>query len=832
LFLLFVVALAVGFGFAATKIQYKQGLDIKGGTRLTYLMDTSKLKPEEKRNLPDMQKRIATIIGGRAAGSFGVAEPNIIPKGDDQLIVEIPGFTDQKKAEEVIGTSARIEFYYAKTVSTPQRRNLWQTVDADDSKTGSPQVNFQRDGGLGDIIKPGTPEYADIIKGWELIVSGTEVEGAAGSPSGNGGYRPELFFSPQGAEKMGNWSRQHQTDGAPLAIVLDGKVLSIAPLKQGAVITSEAVIDGSFSTEYVNQLTTLVKSGALPVDLKLLGSEKVDPTIGSQAFDKIVVAGIASFAVIALFLIVYYAFPGFVALIALLLYVLFTIVTLGAVGATFSLAAIAGFILSVGMAVDANILVFERFKEEMKAGRSLNAAIELGFRRAFSAIIDSNACTILTSFVLLQLGTGPVKGFATTLIIGVLISLFTAVFVTRSLLMFLVNSGIGTNPKLYALDRNWFGKNLEDKADTHPLPIVEKSKKWFLISLASIVVGLPFVFIGGLKGNVEFRGGFSAQYKLAGANTSTAEITKKLEEKGIKGANVKLGGEGSSRFAEVTVAPDGALAGLDSIAAIAKIDEAVGLGKSVGSASVGPAIQQETITNAILAVVLSSLFITIYLAFRFGLGVGGFVAGLRFGFSAIGALLHDVFVVLGVTAMVGFAFGWEISALFITSMLTVIGFSVHDTIVIFDRIRENLHKPLAGEDFKNLVNRSITQSFARSINTSMTVIVTLIILLIFGTSTPELKLFCATMLAGIISGTYSSIYNASPILYLWDKAIVKSKGEEFGLMGLARADAAKIAVISTAASPTAPAVTGADGRSYGQVRRRANKPTQDNDLDL
>ena len=832
LFLLFVVALAVGFGFIATKVEYKQGLDIKGGTRLTYQMDLSKLKPEERKNLPDIQKKLQRILENRATGSFGVAEPSIVPKGDDQIVVEIPGFTDQEKAKSVIGTSARIEFYYAKNVSTEIRKDLYAKVPADNDATGTPQVNFQREGGLGDVLKPGDPRYLDLIKSWDIIVQGTEVSGAAGAPSGSGGYQPELFFSPQGAEKMSEWSRKHQSDHANFAIVLDNKVLSIAGLKPGAVITNQATIDGSFTPEYVNQLTGLIKSGALPVDLKILSSEKVDPTIGAQAFDKIVMAGAVSFAVIALFLIVYYAFPGVVALVALVLYVLFTVTTLAVFGATFSLAAIAGFILSVGMAVDANILVFERFKEEMKAGRSLSAAIELGFKRAFSAIVDSNACTILTSLVLLQLGTGPVKGFATTLIIGVLISLFTAVFVTRSLLMFLVGSGIGTNPKLYAVERNWFGKNLEENADTKPLPVVQKSNKWFLISILSIVVGLPFIFLGGLKGNVEFRGGYSAQYRLANATATPGELAKKLDAAGIKGANVKLGGEGATRFAEVTVAPDGSLAGLPEDQAITKIDEAVGLGKNIGSSSVGPAIQQETVNNAILAVVLSSLFITVYLAFRFGLGVGGFVAGLRFGFSAIGALLHDVLVVVGVTAAVGFAFGWEVSALFLTSMLTVIGFSVHDTIVIFDRIRENLHKPIPGEDFQNLVNRSITQSFARSINTSMTVIVTLIILLIFGTSTPELKLFCATMLAGIISGTYSSIYNASPILYLWNRAIVKSKGEEAGLMGLARVDAARMAVITSAAAPAAAAVTGSTGRSYGQVKRRASGSDQKNDLDL
>jgi SecD/SecF fusion protein len=326
---------------------------------------------------------------------------------------------------------------------------------------------------------------------------------------------------------------------------------------------------------------------------------------------------------------------------------------------------------------------------------------------------------------------------------------------------------------------------------------------------------------------VEFRGGYAAQFTAAGQTVNPSELVSKLEQGGIRGANVKFGGEGTARFAEITAPADGALKDLSEKDAIAKITEIAGFKAAdiKGSSSVGPAIQAETIRNAIMGVLISSALIIVYLAMRFGFGLGGFASGLRFGISAIGALAHDVLVVLGVTAAVGYFFNWEISALFITSMLTVIGFSVHDTIVIFDRIRENLHRPIKGEDFSHLLNRSISQSYARSINTSMTVIVTLLVLLLAGTTTPELKLFCATMLAGIVSGTYSSIYNASPILFLWDRAIGKKKGEEATLLGLANEEAKKHSVIVTQASASPAAagqVTGASGRTYGQVRRRAN----------
>ncbi|RYG32986.1 protein translocase subunit SecF, partial [bacterium] len=296
-----------------------------------------------------------------------------------------------------------------------------------------------------------------------------------------------------------------------------------------------------------------------------------------------------------------------------------------------------------------------------------------------------------------------------------------------------------------------------------------------------------------------------------------------LDKAGIEGANVKFGGDGGTRRAIVTVPLEVGGGKATAAAEVAqKVAAATGLTipEKGGSSFVGPAIQQETIRNAVIAVVVSSGLITLFLAFRFGFGVGGFASGLRFGFSAIGALLHDVLVVLGITAMVGYFYNWEISSLFLTSMLTVIGFSVHDTIVIYDRIRENLHQPLKDETFEHLVDRSVTQSFARSINTSMTVIVTLGVLLFTGTTTPDLKLFCVTMLAGILSGTYSSIYNASPILYMWDRFVGKKKGEEFTLMGLTRAHDTQTATVQTQAG--AAAVVGSDGRTYGQVRRRAS----------
>lgn len=824
LFLLIVLVLGVLSGLGYYFKKPNLGLDIEGGVRLTYKMDLSKLSAEQRGNLSGIQANVVRTMVTRSTGALGVVEPLVQGKGSDEIIVELPGFTDEKKAKDTLKSTASIEWYWAKSVVTgagsPRIFEIGKQTDFE----GTPAYTFYRRGS-DDEIKPGTPEYKTMIAGWDLILKGDDLIRAEAQPFGDS-YIPTMQFSREGARKLEEWTRRNQRTQPQLAAVLDDVVIGIAPLKANTVLRDNAVIEGEFPKEYVIQLKELLNSGSLPVSLTMTSSQKVDPTIGKQALDKIIVAGVISFALIAAFLIVYYAFPGFVALIALGLYVLFTLTVMKWINATFSLAAIAGFILSVGMAVDANILVFERFKEEMKAGKSLMAAIELGFKRALPAIFDSNACTILTSIVLVNLGTGPVKGFASTLIIGVAISLFTAIVVTRSLLIFLVGSGIGNNPKFYALERNWFGEHLEYTADSKPFQIVNTAKKWFAISIISIVIFLPFWFIGGLKPSVEFRGGYEVELKAP--TQSIGEVQQRLKAGNIDGANVKFAGSGDTRVAIVTVPLELGKADPNAAEAVAtQVSTATGLPRPAtgGSAFVGPAVQKETVQNAILGVVISAALIVLWLAFRFGVALGNFVVGLRFGLSAVLALIHDVFVVLGVTAVVGYFYGWEVSALFLTSMLTVIGFSVHDTIVIFDRIRENLRKPHTGEDFGNLVNRSITQSFARSLNTSMTVIATLAILLIWGTATPDLKLFCVTMLAGIISGTYSSIYNASPILYLWDKAVIKNKGEAHSIMGIARAENARARASQTLVeAPSSRAETNTDttGKTYGQVRRRAS----------
>ncbi len=827
-FLLLVLGLAglSGYFFSVSKIQY--GLDVNGGVRIEYKMKTEDLTAEQRADLPSLRAHMQNVLTNRVGSALGVVEGSVIPKGDDSFIIEIPGFTDAQKARDTLSTTASIELYHAKTVVTTGPLGQLRQFDVDEDKAqgGKPMVTFRQRTDATKVIKPGTPEYAAMIKTWDIIIKGDELSDAfpeAGGPGGS--VIVGLKFSNAGSKKMEAWSRRYLNQGEMLASVLDGVVLNIAPLAPNAILKDGGVIQGKFEAGYVKSLTDLLKAGSLPVGLVEQSVATVDPTIGKEALKAMQLAGLISFAVVALFLIVYYAFPGVVALFALLLYILFTLTAMKIIGATFSLAAIAGFILSIGVAVDANILVFERVKEEIRDGRALLRAVELGFRKALPSIIDSNSCTILTSLVLVNFGTGPVKGFATTLILGVFISLFTAITVTRSLLVFLVGSGIGANPKAFALGRSWFGERFEREATTNPMKIMQKSRKWFMISLATIIPGLIFLGMGGLKANVEFVGGYRVSVQVPDGSTITSnQILENLEKAGYKGSNVSFSTTEGKRYASMTVPGAGALEkGVEN-----KIAETAGFKAAdiKEHANVGAAVQKETVRNAILGVVFSALAIMLYLGIRFGIALGGLKNGIKFGLSAIGAMLHDVLVVLGVAAIMGFFLGWEMSALFITAMLTVIGFSVHDTVVVFDRIRENLRRHNATDTFEHICNVSVSQSFARSINTSLTVIVTLLILILFGTPTIDLKFFCLAMLAGIVSGTYSSIYNATPILYLWDKAIMKKRGEKAGMV--AESEAARIeiaqqqALLQQEMGLTQPAgkTGGTTPAGYSQVKRR------------
>jgi SecD/SecF fusion protein len=480
------------------------------------------------------------------------------------------------------------------------------------------------------------------------------------------------------------------------------------------------------------------------------------------------VAGAVGLGTVALFMVAYYLLPGVLAVVALLCYALFTFAIFKLLGVTLTLPGIAGFILSIGMAVDANILIFERLKEELRSGKTLHAAIEAGFKRAWTSILDSNVTTLITCTILIYFGNGPIKGFAVTLAIGVLISMFTAITLSRNLLHAIVVNEWAQQPGLFGIHRGWF----RHEEGQRGLDVIGRRNAYFIFSGLITIPGLIFIVMGGLKPGIEFTGGMQFRYQLPKAATRV-EVQRAFEDAGQRDTIAQISRE-EGRY-QALIQTRAKEINEDQRAAIDRtIKNRFGAdAKLLEFAQVGGSISSELKWNAIWSVLLASLAIAIYLAFRFA--TAGFKTGLRFGVSAVIALIHDAIVVLGIFAIMGKLRGWEVDSSFITAVLTIIGFSVHDTIVIFDRIRENVKLRPKDVDFEDTVNDSINQTLARSINTSLTVVITLVALAVFGG--PVIRLFTVALLVGIVSGTYSSIFNASPILVVWEQAARKRRGQ-------------------------------------------------------
>ncbi len=616
--------------------------------------------------------------------------------------------------------------------------------------------------------------------GGKPILTGADLEPSSSAHLGQDGTPTvSQVFNPKGAAAFGDFTTQHT--GEIMGIVLDDAVLS-APFIKQPILDGQGEISGGFSNlTKAQSLSSLLNAGALPVPLEQVQTQSIEASLGVGAVTKSLIAGGVGLALVLLFMLAYYRLPGLLADIALLIYALFTLAIFkgglnwlfpGLV-VTLTLPGIAGFILSIGMAVDANILIFERLKEELRDGKALRPAIDSAFKRAFTAIRDSNICTCITCIVLLSLGTASVKGFALTLLIGVLVSLFSAITVTRTLLYLLVSvfPGLARNPALFGLGVSSLVGQTTGSATRAGLNIIGRRKLFYSISLGIIVPGLIFLFLGGLKPSIEFKGGTQIQTQYAQAVTQP-EVEKAIQAQGFKDNTIQMAEGGTTAIVSVSEQSKTA-SKLDSpvYQRLTKALNTLGPNTEQEFGNVGSVISKEVTSNALQAVVIASGLIVFYLALVFG--IGGFVAGLRLGTSAVFALLHDILVLLGAFAIFGYFLGWEIDSLFITAMLTVIGFSVHDTVVIFDRVRENLRHKSRGENFESLVNRSIGQTLARSINTSLTVVMTLVALVVLGGQTT--RLLNVALLIGILSGTYSSIFNAASILVDWENWLAKRR---------------------------------------------------------
>lgn len=758
-----IILLVAGSIYVAIKKPISKGLDIQGGMRVVLQADTNDATFKKKGGVwnQDKLETVARIMRHRV-DFLGVAEPIVYPQGSDRVVVELPGVKDPKKALEVVQSTAKLEFRYVKEFENG-------TWTHDTERAGERETGFER------IMSGSKPvsdeELKDKVFSQDPIVTGADLQPTSRAELTAKGYI--IHFSFEGAARgiFEDFTRTHINK--PLAIFLDNKLISAPNIND--VIPGEGIIEGHFTADQAKTLANNLNAGALPVPLTMLSQTTVEATLGNAAVKQTITAGTAGLILVLVFMLGFYLLPGFLADIALILYALFTFAIFKLVPVTLTVPGIAGFILSIGMAVDANILIFERMKEERKSGKSLRSSIEVGFKRAFTAIFDSNMCTLITCGILYQFGTGQVRGFALTLAIGVIVSMFTAITCTRTFLLLIAGAGFAQNDNLYGLNRGFHPK----------LGVTKRMGFWFGLSGAVIVPGLIFLGLGGLKQSIEFTGGTEITAHFPSA-PSMSELDSIVNGQGFKDHRIVLA-EGDRAFITAKGSSGTALSPQEQDKLTGALVAAKPGTTIEGTSAVKGIISKELIYNAILSVVYASGLIILYLALRFS--IPNFVEGLKYGTCAVIALLHDVLVLLGAFAILGYFLNWQIDSLFVTAMLTVIGFSVHDTIIIFDRVRENLHHRPRGETFAETTDKSIEQTFARSVNTSGTVILTLICLLVAGG--PVIKTFVAALLIGIISGTYSSIFNASPLLVLWknltgEKA-VPAAGGAAGARGTAAA---------------------------------------------
>lgn len=678
------------------------GLDLSGGVSITYqVMDENPSAEDMSDTIYKLQKRVEGYS----------TEASVYQVGDDRITVEIPGVSDANAILEELGNPGSLEF---------------QLPDGTVYMTGD-QVSDAQAGTITNSY--GTKEY---------IV--------------------QLTLNDEGAEKFA----QATTDnvGNYLPIIYDGEIISY-PRVQEAITGGTAQISGMSSYEEADVLATQIRIGSLSLELQELESSVVGAQLGSQAISSSLKAAAIGLAIVMVFMIVMYAIPGVAAAIALAIYTGLVIATLYLFEITLTLPGIAGIILGIGMAVDANVIIFARIREEIATGKTVSSSMKIGFKKAMSAILDGNITTLIAAVVLMALGSGTVKGFAYTLMIGIVLSMFTALVVTRWILY-----------SFYALgfkDEKFYGRAKERKT----VNFLGKKAVFFAISGLVIAAGFVGMAIHGANGNgalnygLDFVGGtsttadFGKEYTIEDIeNEIIPVVAEVIGDKDIMANKVEGTTQITVKTRTLSLEERDQLenALIDQFG----VDEA-----TITSQSISSTISSEMRSDAIIAVIVSSVCMLIYIWFRF--------KDIRFGASAIAALLHDVLVVLAVYALLRISVGNT----FIACMLTIIGYSVNDTIVIFDRIRENLGKTAARqtpETLAEIANRSLTQTLSRSINTSITTFIMVFMLFLLGVA--SIREFALPLMAGLICGAYSSICIATELWYVMKVHLGKNKVAE------------------------------------------------------
>ena len=705
------------------------GLDLAGGVSITY-----QVVGDEEPDATDMADTIAKLQ--KRVENYS-KEAIVYQEGTDRINIEIPGVTDANKILEELGRPGSLYFI----AETDKDGNANYSMQAVTDAQGNASYAYALNKTIDELKADGS-----------IMLEGTDVKTAtAGSikdqTMGNSTYAVDLVMTEEGTKKFEEATRNAYEKGETLGIYYDGSFVSVPSVK-GVFSDGNAQISPMNSYEEAESLASTIRIGGLKLELEELHSKVVGAQLGVEAISTSLKAAVIGFIVVAVFMIAVYFLPGFASVIALGIYVALVVLLLNGFDMTLTLSGIAGIILSIGMAVDANVIVFARIREELATGKTVKSAMQIGYDKALSAIIDGNVTTLIAAAVLWLLGPGTVKGFAQTLALGIVLSMFTALVVTKYIMKAFYALGLK--------DPKWYGVGKEHKT----VNFLGKKGIFFGLSLAVILAG--FITMGVYKMNTGDALNYSLEFKGGTATTVTFDKSYTLEEinsemvpliESTTGSAVQIQTvEGSNEVIFKTGSLD-----VDQRQALNQmfvdnfgVDETL-----ITSETISSTISNEMKSDTILAVAVAIICMLIYIRFRF--------SDIRFGVSSIACLLHDVLVVITFYALARVS----VSNTFIACLLTIVGYSINATIVIFDRVRENMAVMTKKDDLQDVVNHSITQTLSRSLFTSLTTLVMVGALYIWGVT--SIRDFALPLMVGIICGAYSSVCIAGALWYVLRK---------------------------------------------------------------
>lgn len=731
----YVAVNGVGQNQTGSAKSIKLGLDLAGGVSITY-----QVVGEEDPDAEDMKDTIYKLqqrVDGYST------EAVVYQEGTDRINIEIPGVTDANVILEDLGKPGALYFI--------------SETDANGEANYTGSLSVGPDGNYQNVYTLNKP-IDELIEDGSVVLFGTDVADAQGGyrsdEMGNQNIVIQLSLTDEGTEKFAEATKKAYEAKETIAIYYDGTFVSV-PMVNSVITAGTAEITGMKTLEEAQRVASIIRIGGLKLELEELHSKVVGAQLGSEAIATSLKAAAIGLALVILFMICVYYLPGLVAGLALCLYTALIVILLDGFDLTLTLPGVAGIILSIGMAVDANVIIFARIREELATGKTVKSAIKIGFDKALSAIIDGNVTTLIAAGVLWIKGTGSVKGFAQTLVLGIVLSMFTALVVTKLLLNAFYAVGFQSE--------KWYGVGKEKKT----INFLGKKTVFFVISIVAVLAGFVFMGIHKSKGenilnySLEFVGGASTNVEFP-ENMSIkdldTEVVPLIED--ITGdGNVqsqKVQGTNEVIFKTRTLTVDEREEMKEVLVDQFNVDE-----NTITVENISSTISKEMKQDTIIAVVIAVILMLIYIRIRF--------SDIRFGISSVAALIHDVLVVLAFYAIARISVG----STFIACLLTLIGYSINATIVIFDRIRENMNGSSKGKDLAEIVNRSISQTLSRSVFTSLTTFIMVAALYIFGVT--SIREFALPLMVGIVCGTYSSVCLTGAMWYLMKKKFVSKK---------------------------------------------------------